>query len=116
MIKKRIYWLIILLRGEPGLSGGRQYGKGFAWIPVWVDYRERSCLIYFWRAAMRPKLCIGDIEEILFVFDVVIKQIVLPSNFNVKWVCIQMLRLMQWVCLQMLCLKFIELFKIITLV
>ena len=33
---------------------------------------------------MRPKLCIGDIEEILFVFDVVIKQIVLPSNFNVK--------------------------------
>jgi len=33
---------------------------------------------------MRPKLCIGDIEEILSVFDVVIKQIVLPSNFNVK--------------------------------
>ena len=45
--KKIIYWLIILLRGEPGLSGGRQYGEGFAWIPVWVDYRERSCLIYF---------------------------------------------------------------------
>ena len=75
--KKKEYidwWYCLLLRGEPGLSGGRQYGKGFAWIPVWVDYRER----YF------EELQWDLNNEILSVFDVVSK-----TNFNVKWVCIQ---------------------------